>query len=206
MPKVGMETIRRQELIDAAIGAIHARGSLDVTIREIAARAGVSQGLAHHYFGSKDRLIVSAMRHLLAQYSAQVRRRLRSARSPRGRVSAVIRASLGDDQFQPEVVSAWLAFYIHARISADARKLLWLYTRRLRSNLVHALKPLAEGREAEIAEGIGALIDGIYIRQALVRDAGRLRDGARLVEDYVDRQLGPMRSGKASESGGPAAG
>src|SRR5690606_38227182 len=152
--------LRKQELIAAAISAIHARGSLDVTIRDIAARAGVSQGLAHHYFGSKDRLITSAMRYLLEQYSAQVRQRLRRAGSPRERISAIVRASLGDDQFHPEVVSAWLVFYVHAQVSGDARKLLSLYTGRLRSNLVHALRPLSGERALMIAEGIGALIDG----------------------------------------------
>lgn len=200
MPKIGMETIRKKELIAAAISAIHARGSLDVTIRDIAARAGVSQGLAHHYFGSKDRLIVSAMRHLLAQYSVQVRRRLKRARNARERISAIIRASLGDDQFHPEVVSTWLVLYIHAQESADARKLLALYTRRLRSNLVHALRPLVSGRAAMIAEGIGALIDGIYIRHALGNDPALFVSGTKLVEDYVDRQIAYSQAGSMAQS------
>lgn len=189
MPKIGMEQIRRRELISAAIDAIHARGSLDVTIRDIATRAGVSQGLAHHYFGSKGRLIVSAMRFLLAQYSEQVKKGLKSAPTHRARVSAIIRASLGDEQFQPHVVSAWLAFYVHAQESPDTRKLLMLYTRRLRSNLVHSLRPIAGGREAFITEGIGALIDGIYIRQALGDGHRSLQHAYLLVEDYVERQL-----------------
>lgn len=187
-----MEPIRRRELIQAAIEAIHARGSLDVTIRDIARHAGVSQGLAHHYFGSKDRLILSAMRFLMAQYSEQVRQLLRRAKGPRARVTAIIRASLGEEQFRPEVVSAWLAFYVHAQGSPEARKLFRLYTRRLHSNLVHALRPIAAGREAQITEGIGALIDGIYIRNALVGDRRRFHEGYLIVEDYVDRQLAAL--------------
>lgn len=190
MPKLGMEPIRRKELISAAISAIHARGSLDITIRDIASRAGVSQGLAHHYFGSKDRLIVAAMRYLLSQFSAQVRSGLIAAATPRERISAIIRGSLGEDQFRPEVVSAWLVFYVHAQESAEARQLLSVYTRRLRSNLIYALRPLAGDRARFLAEGIAALIDGIYIRHALSGDRQRFREGQRLVEDYVDVQLG----------------
>lgn len=190
MPKVGMEPIRRKELISAAIAAIHARGSLDITIRDIATRAGVSQGLAHHYFGSKDRLIVAAMRFLLSQFSEQVRSGLKTAKKPRERISAVISASLGEDQFRPEVVSAWLVFYVHAQESAEARQLLSVYTRRLRSNLVYGLKPLTRDRAEFIAEGVAALIDGIYIRQALGGERRHFSDGRRLVEDYVDLQLG----------------
>lgn len=196
MPKIGMEPIRRKELISAAIAAIHARGSLDITIRDIAARAGVSQGLAHHYFGSKDRLIVAAMRYLLSQFSTQVRLGLNSAAVPRERLSAIIRASLGEDQFHPEVVSAWLVFYVHAQQSAEARQLLSVYTRRLRSNLIYALKPLVDRRATSVAEGIAALIDGIYIRHALGSDPQHFRDGHRLVEDYIDLQLSFAQAGQ----------
>lgn len=188
MPKVGMEPIRRRSLVEAAISAIHARGSLDITIRDIAERAGVSQGLAHHYFGSKDALIVSAMRHLLTEYGRQVRREIKSAATPRERVSAIIRASLGREQFRPQTVSVWLVFYVHAQESEDAHKLLGVYSRRLASNLIHGLRPLADDRAPIIAEGIASLIDGLYIRKAL----GSLSNGAdalKLVEDYVERQL-----------------
>jgi AcrR family transcriptional regulator len=65
MPKIGMEPIRRKALTDAAIEAIGARGSMDVTMSDIAGRAGVSPALAHHYFGSKEQLITASVRALL---------------------------------------------------------------------------------------------------------------------------------------------
>jgi TetR/AcrR family transcriptional repressor of bet genes len=188
MPKVGMEPIRRRSLVEAAISAIHARGSLDITIRDIALRAGVSQGLAHHYFGSKNALIVSAMRYLLTEYGKQVRREIKRAATPRERISAIIRASLGREQFKPETVSVWLVFYVHAQVSEEAHALLSVYSRRLSSNLVHNLRPLVGARAQTVAEGIASLIDGLYIRKAL----GSLNtdeSAERLVEDYVQRQI-----------------
>lgn len=188
MPKVGMKPIRRRSLVEAAISAIHARGSLDITIRDIAERAGVSQGLAHHYFGSKDALIASAMRHLLTEYGRQVRNEIRNTSSPRKRLSAIISASLGPEQFRPETVSVWLVFYVHAQESDDAHALLSIYARRLSSNLIYSLRPLAGERAPKIAEGIASMIDGLYIRKAL----GSLRpgmDALQLVEDYAESQL-----------------
>ncbi|MDP3525800.1 MAG: TetR family transcriptional regulator, partial [Hoeflea sp.] len=67
MPKIGMEPIRRKALTDAAIEAIGARGSMDVTMSDIAGRAGVSAALAHHYFGSKEQLITESVRALLRE-------------------------------------------------------------------------------------------------------------------------------------------
>lgn len=188
MPKVGMEPIRRRTLVEAAISAIHARGSLDITIRDIATRAGVSQGLAHHYFGSKDALIVSAMRHLLTEYGTQVRQQIKKAQTPRERISAIVGASLGREQFRPETVSVWLVFYVHAQESQEAHALLNVYSRRLISNLVYNLRPLVGDRAQPVAEGIASLIDGLYIRKAL----GSLNKDTRaeqLVEDYLQMQI-----------------
>jgi TetR/AcrR family transcriptional repressor of bet genes len=52
MPKLGMEPIRRAALVSATISEIGRAGSLDVTVSQIARRAGMSSALAHHYFGS----------------------------------------------------------------------------------------------------------------------------------------------------------
>jgi len=193
MPKLGMEPIRRRSLVEATISAIHARGSADVTMREIAARAGVSLGLAHHYFENKNDLMMTAMRFIMSEYSKQVRVAITMAATPRERISAIIRASLAHDQFSPEVVSAWLVFYAHAQGSPDARRLLSVYTRRLHSNLCHDLRPLVGGRASEVAATIGALIDGLYVREGL----GTVRlpelDGYRLLDGYVELQIEAAR-------------
>lgn len=197
MPKIGMEEIRKRALVDAAIAAVHARGSINVTISDIAKRAGVSQGLAHHYFGSKDELMLAAMRHLLGEFGADVRKRLRVCRSPRERLSAVIQSSLGTEQFNPETITVWLVFYVHAQASKNAHELLTVYARRLHSNLVHALRPLAGDNAPQIAAAIGALIDGIYIRQSLGTVSPGWEDGVSMVEDYAD-----MAIAKAGEKPG----
>ena len=68
MPKIGMEPIRRRALIDAAIAAIGERGSLDVTVSQIARRAGVSSALAHHYFGNKEEIYIAVLSRTLANW------------------------------------------------------------------------------------------------------------------------------------------
>ncbi|MBS0565011.1 MAG: transcriptional regulator BetI, partial [Proteobacteria bacterium] len=46
MPKVGMEPIRKAALVKATIVEIGRTGSLDVTVSQIAKRAGMSSALA----------------------------------------------------------------------------------------------------------------------------------------------------------------
>ena len=167
MPKIGMEPVRRAALIEATIGEIGNAGSLDVTVAQIARRAGVSSALAHHYFGGKEQLFCDSMRHIIGLYGESVRSALARSTTPRARLEAVIRASFGPANFRHEVVAAWMNFYVQAQVSAPARRLLVIYQRRLRSNLVHDLRPLAGTRAPEMAETLAALIDGIYIRAAL---------------------------------------
>ena len=61
MPKLGAEPIRKAALINATIFEVGRAGSLDVTVAQIARRAGMSPALAHHYFGSKDQLFLQVV-------------------------------------------------------------------------------------------------------------------------------------------------
>ncbi|WP_412051597.1 transcriptional regulator BetI [Hoeflea sp. Naph1] len=193
MPKIGMEPIRRKALTNAAIEAIGARGSMDVTMSEIAGRAGVSPALAHHYFGSKERLISDSVRALLSDLRGDAISALKAAKSDRARVSALIAVSFSDKQFSAEVVAAWLAFYVDAQRAPEIRRLLSVYARRLHSNLMSGLAPLAGAYEAErIAEGAAAMIDGLYIRKALGTGPAR-HDAVALVEDHIETHLLEIR-------------
>lgn len=190
MPKIGMEPLRKRALIDAAIRAIGDRGSLDVTVAQIAQEAGVSAALAHHYFGGKEQLFLATMRHLLTELGQDLRSALHQATTPAARVAAVIAVNFSASQFAPQTVAAWLTFYIHAQQSEETRRLLRVYARRLHSNLAHALCQLTDRESAvAIAEGAGALIDGLYIRHALRNGAPDAVAAIALVEDYVATKL-----------------
>lgn len=189
MPRTGMETERRASLVDATIAEIGRMGSLDVTVSQIARRAGVSSALAHHYFGTKERIFLSAMRHILTIYGQEVRQELHRATTPRGRLDAVVRGSFAHSNFRPEVIASWLIFYVSAHQSPEAAQLLDIYKRRLRSNLVHGLRPLIGDRAGPAAEGIAAMIDGLYIRQGLGSEGPDPAKSMALVTDYIDRLL-----------------
>jgi TetR/AcrR family transcriptional regulator, transcriptional repressor of bet genes len=167
MPKLGMEPIRKEALVKATIVEIGRVGSLDVTVSQIAKRAGMSTGLAHHYFGSKEDMFLAAMRHVLTLYGAEVRGALAVAEGPQGRVRAILRASFSPGNFRREAVGAWLNFWVLAQSVPEAKRLLAVYQGRLRSNLISALRPLAGLRAEEIAAGLGAMIDGLYLREVL---------------------------------------
>ena len=193
MPKVGMEPVRRKALVDAAMRVIGDHGSLTVTMSEIAKQAGVSPALAHHYFGSKEQLLIETVRHHLQRLRDSTVTAMRAAKTPREKLSAVIHVSFHADQFAPETIAAWLAFYAEAQRSEETRRFLVIYARRLRSNLLANLKALCPREDAErIAEGAAAMIDGLYIRQSLRSAPISIEASIALTEDYINSLLAPL--------------
>ncbi len=190
MPKRGMEPIRRAALIHATIAEIGAQGSLDITVGQIARRAGVSSGLAHHYFGGKDDLLLAAMRHILRIYSGEVSGRMRAATTPWARLESIIEGSFAPSNFKSDVISAWLNFYVLALSSDEARRLHRIYAARLRSNLRHAIRGVSprdgvsEHADAgQLANRIAQLIDGVYLSQGL--STSSVPDGDQAAADVL---------------------
>ena len=189
MPKLGMEPIRKAALVKATIVEIGQAGSLDVTVSQIARRAGMSSALAHHYFGSKEHMFLAAMRHILTLYGAEVRGALALADGPQGRLRAVLAANFSPGNFRRETVGAWLNFWVLAQTVPEAKRLLKVYQRRLRSNLLAGLRPLAGDRSGAIADGLGALIDGLYLREVLKSGPPDAAAAVATAMSHLDAQL-----------------
>lgn len=172
MPKVGVQPIRRKQLIDATIQAIHRYGYGDATVARIASTAGLSAGIIAHYFGGKNELLAATMRSLLTDLRREAIRRLAQADSPLARVEAIVAANFDETQCTPEVVAAWLAFWAQVPHAPELARLQGVYRRRLRSDLRHALRQLklAERDLDELTEVLGSLIDGIWLRAALAEE------------------------------------
>lgn len=184
MPKIGAEPIRKAALIKAAIRSVGRTGSLDVTVAQIAREAGMSSALAHHYFGSKTRIFLAAMRQILTDYRDAVVIGMAAADTPQQRFEAIVAASFAGPNFDRDTVAAWLNFYALALVEPEAARLLHIYRHRLRSNLLVVLRPLAPDRAEALAETLGALIDGVYLRAAL---SSRMSHQAaeHMIRDYL---------------------
>lgn len=190
MPKLGMAPIRRKQLVEAAIAAIHEHGFANATVARIAAQAGISAGMVHHYFKDKDELLFATMRHLLAELRADAVVRLSRTADATGRIRAIIDACFGDAQFDEQVFSAWLELYGNARHSPRLMNILSLYHRRLRSSLLHDLRRLVPEPEAlGLADGIAAMIDGLWLRYALAGKPANPETPRALTRDYLAAAL-----------------
>src|SRR5918912_4171652 len=62
-PARKLEGDKAQRIIAAMRASVGSRGAAASTFDQVAREAGVSRGLLHYYFGSKDRLLVEVVRH-----------------------------------------------------------------------------------------------------------------------------------------------
>ncbi|MFQ6551223.1 choline-responsive transcriptional repressor BetI [Aestuariibius insulae] len=194
MPKTGMRPIRTTSVVTATIAEVGRVGSLDVTVSQIADKAGVSSALVHHYFGGKEDVFLAAMRHILTAFGDEVREALAAATTPRERLDAIIRASFSLRNFQPETISAWLNFYVLAQTSSGASRLLSVYHKRLSSNLRYNLRQLTDRDPEPVARGIAAMIDGLYLRYALRPRELNATDAHEVVSAYLNDALARSKS------------
>src|SRR3546814_17201013 len=79
MPKVGMEDLRRRQLIAATITSIHEQGFANATISRISKNAGLSGGIVAHYFDDKAGLLAATMRSLAQDLLRETGKRLKAA-------------------------------------------------------------------------------------------------------------------------------
>ena len=63
MPKIVDHDLQRVKFAEAAMSLIARHGLEGVTMRAVAAEAGLSYGSLFHYFNSKDELLMHAVRH-----------------------------------------------------------------------------------------------------------------------------------------------
>lgn len=72
----------RERILDAAQVLFVAKGFAAVSMREIAARSGVTKSLIHHHFGSKESLWVVVKERAIAAYADTQASDLRQATTP----------------------------------------------------------------------------------------------------------------------------
>jgi len=191
MPKVGMEEIRRHQLIEATIASIHHDGFANTTLARIARRAGLTAGIVAHYFDDRAGLLEATMRHLTEDLRVQAVAALCRAKTPEERVLAVIDANFSNEQYVPELVSAWLAFWGLVRQAPRLARIQHIYQRRLRSNLLHALRQVLPDERAErLACGLGALIDGLWLNSALAERPIPQHEARAILRAYLAGELG----------------
>ncbi|HEY5558631.1 MAG TPA: TetR family transcriptional regulator C-terminal domain-containing protein [Steroidobacteraceae bacterium] len=185
---------RRQALIEATIRSLKRHGHEGLSVRSIAAEAGVSIGLINHHFPNKNALVAASYRHFSRQLALGFRLAIdRAPASPRAQLSTFFRANFSPPNLDPDVLTAWIVFWGLFRQSPEMRAVHDAEGRGYSGLLEQLLADLAKesGRSrfnlrfATI--GLTALLDGLWLEWCLDPTTFRPAEAVALCEAWLDQ-------------------
>lgn len=207
MPKQVDHEARRQRIADAVCRLASRRGLEEVSLRHVAAEAGVSMGQVQHYFTTKDEMLLFAFRTL----SARVERRLGAAVTALGEpptTRALLRGMLvamvptdTDSRFEAPL---WVAFLARAIVEPSLAHPLNEGGKALTDFAADQLRAAQQAGELagsldpeHEASSLFALADGLMIRALL--DPDQTAAGLATLDYHLDRIFGGQGSANHAE-------
>lgn len=190
---------RRRSLVDATIACVAEDGVKATTVRAIAGRAGVTQGLIRHHFASKEALVAAAYDHHMARMTGIVSDAAGpSCDPPALRLARFVAASLSPPVMSAEWVGAWAGFLgaalhdpglarAHDRTYRGFRDLLEAL---IGETLLAAGRTFGPSERRRLAVTCNALIDGLWIEGGAGSEGLAEGDAARLGAASVSALLG----------------
>jgi AcrR family transcriptional regulator len=167
----GLSGIKASRIVEAMRVSVATRGIAGSTFDAVAAAAGVSRGLLHYYFGTKERLLIEVVRREAEVRTERLEEAIEAAADAETVLDALVRSFedwLGDG---PAPVMIYEMLTLAQRNDEIAAELAVL-GRRTRSHLGEALERkraagvLSLRVDAELAAMfLFALADGVIVRR-----------------------------------------
>jgi AcrR family transcriptional regulator len=198
------EAERREDLIAATLDCIADVGIQGATVRQIAARAGVTGGLIRHYFDSKDQMLQAAYRQLMSGIT-QTTKAAADGNDAKTRLRRFIVANVTPPVTDSRTLSLWAAFISHIPLdpafAAIHRESYLAFLAELEALLIAFF---AE-REREVsaqacrtyAFAVNGLIDGLWLEGTLAPDMFQDEELAEMAIASVEGML-RLRPGELS--------
>lgn len=173
------EAERRRDLIAAALECVAESGVQGATVRQIAARAGVTGGLIRHYFQSKDEVLRAAYRSLMESMTEiAVAAAAEAGEEPRARLRGYITSAFTRSVAESRHLSIWSSFIGHVPVDPEFgaihRENYLAYMKALEA-LIMDLPPVGDrkpqaGESRRLAIAVNGIIDGLWLEASMAGD------------------------------------
>jgi AcrR family transcriptional regulator len=191
-----IEGEKAQRIVEAMRSSVARRGVAGSTFDHVAREAGVSRGLLHYYFGTKERLLAEVVRHDCELRMIALDEQLADARDADGVIDALVDSLRRFVKEEPEFITVVFELFTLSRrndeIAAEFAELL----RRIREHVAELLaRKQAEGalhlraEPGAVADVLFSLADGLCMRMLTETDhdfADTIQAGALAVRALLD--------------------
>jgi AcrR family transcriptional regulator len=168
---------RRDEILSAVVAVIIDIGFTDMTVADVAQRAGTSTSLVHYHFDSKAALIVAAIRSATEEDKRWRQSIADGEGSARARLDQLLCGSLPGDGTDDASWVLWIETWGEARRNADIKSLMVEqieHERQIVASLIEAGQHAGEFRcphPADAAARLMAIRDGLAVEHTLFEAA-----------------------------------
>jgi len=180
-----IEGDKAQRIVDAMRASVARRGATGSTFDHVAREAGVSRGLLHYYFGTKERLLAEVVRRDCDLRMRVLDDQLAEARSADEIVEALVASLQGLVRDDPDFIVVVFELFTLARRNEEIAAEFAETLRRTRAHVARLLQSKQdEGAVAlradppAVADVLFAMADGIALRMLAEPE----RDFARAIE------------------------
>ena len=187
---------RREHLMAAAARVLVRDGSAGMRVRDVAVEAGVSTGIVHYYFGSKDEMLVDALRWAIGKPAERFAALRRDGDYLRV-LATLLEVSLPHPGVLFDEYVLWLELWTAATHDSSLQPLCEELAAEYRDELVKLVQEgtaagaFSPASEPEVvAERISAMVDGLCFRTVVGYSWTPLERVRGLLRVFACEQLG----------------
>jgi TetR/AcrR family transcriptional repressor of bet genes len=140
MPKIGMEKIRREEVISATRRCLAKNGFAKLSVKAIAEEAGLSTGIIYHYFKNKDDLLLNVIKEAFSRSHENVMQVVEPLTSERDKLFKHLDSIHAVVIDNPDFYTVMLNFLGQAPNNPEIRKIMTKFLSNLTSYAGRYLK------------------------------------------------------------------
>jgi TetR/AcrR family transcriptional regulator, transcriptional repressor of bet genes len=201
MPRPSNRAQRREEIANALMGIMAKKGYEGSALSDVAAEAGLTQGLIHYYFKDKMEILLEAQRMLMTRHMVALGAAAHSAGSPARQVAAFIDFHLGLGATKnPEALACWITLIgeaiRHQAVRDDFEKVTRSLAEMLAAIIKHGVSDKAFRCDNPLAAAAAlvAAIQGYLVLAATARSAIPRGSAAVSTKAMADGLLKPKTS------------
>ncbi len=166
--------VRRQQLIDATIDSIAARGFADTTIARVSQGANLSQGIINLHFKNKETLLLESLGFLAREHYQRWSTAMKNAAPEPGKqLAAVIEVDFEPAICSRKKLAVWFAFWGQAKHRPAYLKIHDKFDKQRDEVIINLCARIAEEGDyrdidaVSTARSLVALVDGLWLNLLL---------------------------------------
>ena len=162
---------RRAEIVDALLRVMADQGWAKATIARIAREAGLTPGLLHYHFQSKQAILLELVHRIESEHETRMKKVSASAKTPTQRVKALVLAYLkAGDEDDASAMASWVTIVAEAIRQPEVRDAFSEAIVRLTAPMKNAIQDGLDSGDFNVGEldaeacaaGIMACVQGYY--------------------------------------------